>query len=59
MGNFQVCDALSILFKLKKPLVEHFEGFIFLPKKGGEVQIFSEFLIGNSSSRIQKNSPLD
>jgi hypothetical protein len=37
MGNFQVYDALSILFKLEKPLVEHFEGFILLPRKGGEL----------------------
>jgi hypothetical protein len=38
MGSFQVCDALSILFEPKKPLVEHFEGLILLPKKGGELQ---------------------
>jgi hypothetical protein len=38
MGSSQVCDVLSILFKLEKPLVEHFEGFIFLPKEGGELQ---------------------
>ncbi len=38
MGSFQVCDALSILFKLEKPPVEHFEGFILLSKKGGELQ---------------------
>jgi hypothetical protein len=37
MGNFQVYDALSILFKLEKPLVEYLEGFILLPKKGGEL----------------------
>jgi hypothetical protein len=40
MGNFQVCDALSILFKLEKPPVKHLEGFILLLKKGGELQIF-------------------
>jgi hypothetical protein len=40
MGNFQVRDALSILFELGKPLIEHLEGFIFLPRKGGELQIF-------------------
>jgi hypothetical protein len=40
MGSFQVCDALSILFELKKPFVEHFEGFILLSKKGGELQNF-------------------
>jgi hypothetical protein len=38
MGSFQVYDALSILFKLEKPLVEHFEGFILSPKEGGELQ---------------------
>jgi hypothetical protein len=37
MGNFQVCDALSILFKLEKPLIEHLEGFILLPRKGSEL----------------------
>jgi hypothetical protein len=36
MGSFQVCDVLSILFKLEKPLVEHLEGFILLPKEGGD-----------------------
>jgi hypothetical protein len=40
MGNFQVYDALSILFKLEKPLVEHLEGFIFLSREGGKLQIF-------------------
>jgi hypothetical protein len=38
MGSFQVCDALSILFK--KPLVKHLEGFILLLKKGGELENF-------------------
>jgi hypothetical protein len=36
MGSFQVCDALSILFELEKPHVEHPEGFILLPREGGE-----------------------
>jgi hypothetical protein len=40
MGSFQVCDASSILFKLEKPHVEHLEGFIFLPREGGELQNF-------------------
>jgi hypothetical protein len=40
MGNFQVCDALSILFKLEKPLVEHLEGFILLPIEGDELENF-------------------
>jgi hypothetical protein len=37
MGNFQVYDALSILFKLEKPLVEHLEGFILLPREGDKL----------------------
>jgi hypothetical protein len=37
MNSFQVYDALSILFKLEKPPVEHLEGYILLPKKGGEL----------------------
>jgi len=40
MGNFQVCDAMSILFKLEKPHVEHIEGFILLSREGGELQNF-------------------
>jgi hypothetical protein len=40
MGSFQVCNALSIFFKLGKPLIEHLEGFILLPKEGGELQNF-------------------
>jgi hypothetical protein len=40
MGSFQVYDALSIFFKLKKPPIEHLEGFILLPKEGGELQNF-------------------
>jgi hypothetical protein len=40
MGSFQVCDALSILFKLKKPRVKHLEGFILLLKEGGELHNF-------------------
>jgi hypothetical protein len=35
MGSFQVCDALGILFEFEKPLVEHLEGFILLPREGG------------------------
>jgi len=37
MGNFQVFGALSIIFKLEKPLVEHLEGFILLSREGGEL----------------------
>jgi hypothetical protein len=44
MGNLQVWDALSILFKLEKPLVKHLEGFIFLPREGSELQnVFKTF----------------
>ncbi len=38
MGNFQVCDALNILFELEKPPIEHLEGFILLSREGGELQ---------------------
>jgi hypothetical protein len=38
MGSFQVCDALSILFKIEKPPVEHLEGFILLLREGGKLQ---------------------
>jgi hypothetical protein len=44
MGNFQVYDALSILFKLEKPTIEHLEGFILLLKEGGELQNFFKTL---------------
>ncbi len=44
VGNFQVCDALGILFEFEKPPVEHLEGFIFLPKEGGELQNFFKTL---------------
>jgi hypothetical protein len=37
MGSFQVCDALSILFKLEKPPVKHLEGFIFLLRENGKL----------------------
>jgi hypothetical protein len=37
MGSFQVGDALSILFEFEKPSVKHLEGFILLPRKGGEL----------------------
>jgi hypothetical protein len=40
MGNFQVCDALNILFKLEKPFVKHLEGFILRLREGGELQNF-------------------
>jgi hypothetical protein len=40
MDSFQVCDVLSILFELEKPLVEHLEGFILLSKESGKLQNF-------------------
>jgi hypothetical protein len=40
MGNFQACDALSILFKFEKLPIEHLQGFFFLLKEGGELQNF-------------------
>jgi hypothetical protein len=57
MGSFQVCDALSILFKLEKPLIKPLDGFILLPSEGGELQNFSKLLTRNSNSRTHKNSP--
>jgi hypothetical protein len=38
VGSFQVGDALGILFEFEKPLVKHLEGFILLPREGGELQ---------------------
>jgi hypothetical protein len=57
MGNFQVCDALSILFKLEKPRVEHREGFILLPRKGGELQNFFRTLNRKFQFKNSKESP--
>jgi len=37
VGSFQVGDALGILFDFEKPPIEHLEGFILLPRKGGEL----------------------
>jgi hypothetical protein len=37
VGSFQVSDALGILFEFEKPPVEHLEGFILLPREGGEL----------------------
>jgi hypothetical protein len=36
--QLQVYDALGIFVELEKPLVEHLEGFILLPREGGELQ---------------------
>jgi len=51
MGSFQVCDVLSMLFKLGKPLVEHLENFILLPREGGELQNF--FRISNQKFQLE------
>jgi len=37
VGNFQVYDALGILFDFEKPPIEHLEGFILLVREGGEL----------------------
>jgi hypothetical protein len=37
VGSFQVGDALGILFEFEKLLVKHLEGFILLPREGGEL----------------------
>jgi hypothetical protein len=58
MGSFQVCDALSILFELEKPPVEHFEGFIFLLREGNELQNFIRTFDRKFQLKIQKNSPI-
>jgi hypothetical protein len=52
MGTFQVCDALTILFKLEKPLVEHLEGFILLLREG---ELQKKFKIFNQKLQL-KNS---
>jgi hypothetical protein len=38
MGNFQVYDALSMFFEVKKPPAKHHEGFILLPKESDKLQ---------------------
>jgi hypothetical protein len=48
MGRFQLCDVMNIIFKLEKPPVEHFEGFILLLRKRGELHNFFQ----NSSLKI-------
>ncbi len=37
---FEWCDALGIFLEFEKPLIEHLEGFILLPREGGELQNF-------------------
>jgi hypothetical protein len=57
MGNFQVCDALSILFKLEKPPIKHLEGFILLLKEGGELQHFFRTLDRKFQLKNSKEFP--
>ncbi len=57
MGSFQVCDVLSILFKLEKSPIEHLEVSSFCQEKVASCKFFSKILIKNSSSRTRKNSP--
>jgi len=40
VGSFQAGDALGILFEFEKPPIEHLEGFILLPREGGELKNF-------------------
>jgi hypothetical protein len=57
MGSFQVYDVLNILFKLKKFLVEHFEGFILLLREGGELQKFFKTLDRKFQFKNSKEIP--
>jgi hypothetical protein len=43
MGSFQVYDALSILFKLEKPLVKHLDVSSFCLEKVVSCRTFSNF----------------
>jgi hypothetical protein len=60
MSSFQVYDALSALYKLKKTPIKHLEGFIYLPKEGGELpkkfQNCSSKILAQETERIP---PLD
>jgi hypothetical protein len=40
VGNFQVGDALGVLFEFEKPPVKHLEGFILLLRESGELEKF-------------------
>jgi len=60
MGSFQVCDVMSIFFKLEKPPIQHLEGFIISSKKGGELQkIFKTFHQKFQLKNLKKFPPLD
>ncbi len=58
VGSFQVCDALSIFFKLKKPHVKHLEGFILQSKKGGKLQKKFRTLNGKFQLKNSKELPI-
>jgi hypothetical protein len=58
VSSFQVYDALGIFFELEKPPVEHFEGFILLPKEGGELQNFFKTFNRKLQFKNSKNSPI-
>jgi hypothetical protein len=48
---------LNILFKLEKLPVRHLEGFILLPKKGGELQNFFRTLDRKFQLKNSKEFP--
>jgi hypothetical protein len=57
MGNFEVYDALNILFELEKLHMEHLEGFILLPKEGDELQNFFKILDQKFQFKNSKKFP--
>jgi len=60
MGSFQVCDVMNIVFKLEKPLVEHFEGFILLLRERGELQkFFQNSSLEIPTQELERIPPLD
>jgi hypothetical protein len=48
---------LNILFKFEKPFVEHFEGFILMPKKGGKLHNFFKILNQKFQLKNSKEFP--
>jgi hypothetical protein len=57
MGSFQVCDAMSILFKLERPLGEHLKGFILLPRESGKLEKFFKTLNRKFQFKNSKEFP--
>jgi hypothetical protein len=57
MGSFQVYNALSILFELEKPHVEHLEGFILLLRDDSDLQIFFRTLDHKFQLKNSKEFP--